>query len=104
MLILRGALETHRGRRPVAGDVVLLIEVADSSLKIDTGAKLAAYARAGIPVYWVINLRDWLDPRLCGARPLGGAYASASTVGPDGSIPLVLDGVPIALIPASKLL
>ena len=41
-----------------------MIEVADSSLADDLGAKLEQYARAGIPRYWVVDvvgrtLRDY---------------------------------------------
>jgi len=36
----------------------LIIEVSDSSLEFDQGAKLAIYATAGVPEYWIVNLRD----------------------------------------------
>jgi Uma2 family endonuclease len=39
-------------------DVALLIEVADSSLKMDTTAKAGVYARAGVRDYWVVNARS----------------------------------------------
>jgi hypothetical protein len=35
---------------------VLLIEVPDTSLSYDRGAKLPLYARAGIPEVWILNL------------------------------------------------
>ena len=38
-------------------DVYLVIEIADSSLRYDSGPKLAMYAAAGIPEVWVANLR-----------------------------------------------
>ena len=38
-------------------DVYFLIEVADSSLRRDSGPKLARYAEAGIPEVWIANLR-----------------------------------------------
>ena len=38
-------------------DVYLVIEVADSSLSYDRGAKLARYAAAGVQEVWVVNLR-----------------------------------------------
>jgi Uma2 family endonuclease len=38
-------------------DVALLIEVADSSLKMDTTAKASLYAHAGVRDYWVVNTR-----------------------------------------------
>jgi Uma2 family endonuclease len=43
---------------PRADQVLLLIEVADSSLPYDRGRKIPAYARSGIPECWIINLVD----------------------------------------------
>ena len=39
-------------------DIFLVIEVANTSLRYDSGAKLARYAQAGIVEVWVVNLRD----------------------------------------------
>ncbi len=36
-------------------DVLLVIEVADTSLEYDLTVKLRLYARAGIPEYWVVD-------------------------------------------------
>ncbi|MFH1268413.1 MAG: Uma2 family endonuclease [Planctomycetota bacterium] len=44
--------------RPVASDVLLVIEVAESSLAYDCGEKADLYAAAGIKDYWVVNLPD----------------------------------------------
>ena len=44
--------------RPTPADVLLVIEVAESSLKIDTGEKADLYAAAGIADYWVVNLPE----------------------------------------------
>jgi Uma2 family endonuclease len=43
-------------RPPIATDVLLLIEVADSSLAYDSRDKRDAYARAGITEYWLVDL------------------------------------------------
>lgn len=45
-------------RHPEPKDVLLLIEVADDSLKYDLGEKASLYAEAGIEDYWVIDLRQ----------------------------------------------
>lgn len=55
-------LAVHR-RRPVpykereahADDVLLLIEVAETSLTYDRTTKLRLYAEAGVPEYWVVD-------------------------------------------------
>ena len=44
--------------KPGPTDILLIIEVADSSLPEDTGEKAVLYAGAGIRDYWVVNLRD----------------------------------------------
>jgi Uma2 family endonuclease len=41
---------------PKGSDLLLAIEVADTSIKLDRGAKAALYARAGIREYWIVNL------------------------------------------------
>ncbi|HWA21543.1 MAG TPA: Uma2 family endonuclease [Caulobacterales bacterium] len=37
-------------------DVALIVEVADTTLSDDLGAKLFSYARAGVPEYWVADV------------------------------------------------
>ncbi len=44
--------------KPGPKDILLIIEVADSSLEEDTGEKAVLYAGAGIQDYWVVNLRN----------------------------------------------
>ena len=43
---------------PRADQVLLVIEVAGSSLSYDRNRKAPAYAASNIPVYWIVNLRD----------------------------------------------
>ncbi|WP_333875996.1 Uma2 family endonuclease [Methylobacter sp.] len=43
---------------PNADDVLLLIEVADSSLSFDQNQKLRLYASHSVPEYWLMNLND----------------------------------------------
>ena len=45
-------------RKPGPRDVLLLIEVADSSLDYDRKVKLPYYAQVGVPEVWIANLRD----------------------------------------------
>lgn len=53
------ALYTRRtGGKARAGDVHLIIEVADSSLEFDRTVKLPLYAEAGIRELWIVNLID----------------------------------------------
>ena len=55
-------------RHPGPGDVLLLIEVSDTTVSFDRTEKCPIYARAGIPEVWLVNLPDqcaerYSDPR-----------------------------------------
>ena len=65
-------------------EVYFLIEVADSSLRYDSGPKLARYAAAGIPEVWIANLR--IREVTVYADPSGSTYATATTYRPGDSI------------------
>jgi Uma2 family endonuclease len=58
VLVVRGASEQFKERHPGPADLVLVVEVSDSSLQQDRVAKKMVYAGAGISVYWIINLVD----------------------------------------------
>ena len=54
--LLRPRSDSYRGGAPGPQDVLLLIEVADSSLRYDRAVKLPLYARHGIPEVWIVDL------------------------------------------------
>lgn len=55
VIVLRKEL-SHFRSNPPAEDVLLVVEVADSSLNFDLTVKVRLYARAGIPEYWVADI------------------------------------------------
>lgn len=59
-----------------AADTALIIEVADSSLEFDLGDKLAMYARAGVPEYWVLDLQN--NELVVHRQPAAGVYQSVT--------------------------
>ena len=54
--LLRPRADFYCKGHPTATDVLLLVEVADSSLAYDRGPKLALYARHGVPEVWLVDL------------------------------------------------
>jgi Uma2 family endonuclease len=93
-------------RYPGPGDIGLLIEVAVTSLHDDLTTALEQYARALIPVYWVVDVPGrrilvHTEPRVVDGR---GEYARVETYRPGQSVPLVLDGREVARIPFDELL
>ncbi len=74
--VIRGVLEL---RKPGPADVVLALEVADGSLEFDLTTKLRVYAKAGVPLYVVVDLRS--DRILLHTEPTSEAYTSVRQVG-----------------------
>ena len=56
--LLRRRPEGYGAAHPTPADVLLIIEVADSSLEYDRQVKAHVYGRAGIPETWVRNLPE----------------------------------------------
>lgn len=54
--ILRNKDDDYLSFHPTPQDVLLLIEIADYSLRYDQEVKLQLYAEAGISNYWIFNL------------------------------------------------
>jgi Uma2 family endonuclease len=54
--VVRGNSSDYLERHPSSQDVALVVEIADLSLERDRSFKKRIYARAGIPVYWIVNL------------------------------------------------
>ncbi len=73
-------------RHPGPEDVLLLIEVADSTLAKDQRLKLPLYAEAGIVEYWIVNL---VDHKLeVYTNPEDNTYTSTSIYSPGDQITL----------------
>jgi Uma2 family endonuclease len=78
--------KSYRRRHPQPPDVLLLIEVADSSLRYDLGEKSLLYAEAGISDYWVVDLANFQvhvhrDPSPEGYRSID-VHAAGETIAP----------------------
>lgn len=56
LAVLRFRENFYADAHPVPDDVLLLIEVADSSLGYDSNEKLSRYAQAGIFEYWIVDV------------------------------------------------
>jgi Uma2 family endonuclease len=64
----------YRESLPMPGDVLLLIEVSDTTLAYDRGVKLPLYARAGILEVWIVDLAGEVIERHTG--PSADGYRS----------------------------
>jgi Uma2 family endonuclease len=55
-LVLYRPTGASRRQHVTAADVLLVIEIADSTLTNDLGYKAGLYRRAGVPEYWVVDV------------------------------------------------
>ena len=95
-LLLRPRADFYQGAPPPAADVLVLIEVAQSSLRYDRGVKLPLYARHGVPEVWIVDLAGRVVEVHRGPGSEG--YASSTTHGPghgpgDALEPTLLPGL-----------
>lgn len=58
IMLLRPTPDFYTTRHPNAADVLLLVEVSDTTLRFDRNQKLHLYATHQIPEYWIVNLID----------------------------------------------
>jgi len=58
VVIARSRSDNYLSSHPEPADILLVIEVSDSTLKYDRRTKLSLYAESGISDYWIFNLVD----------------------------------------------
>jgi Uma2 family endonuclease len=86
IVIARLRSDDYVNSHPAPEDIILVIEVADSTIKFDRETKASLYAAAGISEYWIVNL---IDDRLeIYRQPEGNIYTSVQIVTPPRSINL----------------
>jgi Uma2 family endonuclease len=104
--VVRGDITTYFTRHPTPTDFGIVIEISDSTLAFDRRDKGRIYARAGIPVYWIVNVVDrqvevYTDPQPGAAPP---AYAAQTIYRPGQDVPILLDGTATSAVAVSDLL
>ncbi|MDN5870994.1 MAG: Uma2 family endonuclease [Nitrococcus sp.] len=70
--VSRPRADFYRGAHPTPADILLLIEVAESSVNFDREVKLPLYARHNVPEVWLVDLRQ--KALAIHRAPLEGAY------------------------------
>jgi Uma2 family endonuclease len=92
--VVRGGNADYRSRVPAPADVALLVEVSDTTLFQDRGKKRTAYARAGIAVYWIVNLVA-RQVEVYTRPDKEGRYRSRKNYKPGQQVPVVIAGQPL---------
>ena len=77
--LLRWRDDFYRGAHPTPDDVLLAVEVADTTLIADRKVKVPLYARAGVAEAWLVNIPE--EQVEIYSDPSGGAYQRAEDFG-----------------------
>jgi Uma2 family endonuclease len=83
LAIVRRSASNYREMHPTPEDVLLLVEVASSSLSFDLGAKQRLYAASQIQEYWVVDVDD--QSLIVHRQADAGSYADTKRLGADAS-------------------
>ena len=100
LVVVRGPRPRYATRTPGRLDVALLVEVSDKTYPKDSGPKRRAYAKRGIPAYWIVDVnRRVVEVYTLGAQGL----TLNATFTELQAVPLVLDGTDFGLVAAADL-
>ena len=106
IVVVRGDTRQYLDRHPGAEDIALIIEVSDTTLQRDRTVKKRIYARAGISIYWIVNLVEeqvevYSQPLVEVEQP---DYSQRLDFGRSAVIPIIIEGREIGAIAVDALL
>jgi Uma2 family endonuclease len=106
IVVVRGDTRQYLDRHPGAEDIALIIEVSDTTLQRDRTVKKRIYARAGISLYWIVNLVEeqvevYSQPLVEVEQP---DYSQRLDFGRSAVIPIIIEGIEIGAIAVDALL
>ena len=107
--IVRSELEFDAARDATAADCCMVVEITDTNLSRARSEKLPAYASAGIPVCWIVNLSGGVAlgsvvvEVYTDADQATGRYRSRLEVHPGDDVAVVIDGREVGRIAVADL-
>jgi Uma2 family endonuclease len=104
VVIVRGETRDYLDRHPTGEDIAVIVEVADSTLERDRSSKKRLYARAGIPIYWIINLSEQTIEIYTDPVTDTQTYQQKQVFKPSEQIQVEIDGKAIASFTVNDLL
>ncbi len=87
LAVVRGAERAYLDHYPTGADLLLVVEVSKTSHARDR-AKVHDYARGGVPVYWLLDLRARVLEVFREPHPESGSFGSHETLDVDDDVDL----------------
>lgn len=106
VMVIPGQPRDYLQHHPLPGEVALIVDVSESSLRHDRRFKKAIYAAAGLPVYWIVNLVDrrvemYADPTGPDGQP---DFRQRQDFSETEEVPVIIDGREVARVSVRALL
>jgi Uma2 family endonuclease len=101
LAVVRGKAKDYLDRDVTAADVALVVEIAESSLLSDRSEMTKVYAKAAIPVYWIVNLVDRQIEVY--TEPSQEGYRSRQDLTPGQDVLVVIGGDEVGRIPVAEI-
>lgn len=98
--VVKSRPDRYRLSHPAPSDVLLIVEISDSTLRYDTNVKLPLYARHGIPEVWILDLKN--NELRTYRSPSEGRYRDTASTANPGK--MAVPGVPDVIVDLSELL
>jgi Uma2 family endonuclease len=100
--VVRGDPRDYLKRHPGPDEIGLVMEIADSSLEWDSILKKCVYAAAGIPYYWLLNVKT--RSLEVYSVPQANEYTRREVYEPEQTADVVLDGKTVGAVLVDDLL
>jgi Uma2 family endonuclease len=100
--LVRGSDDDYKHRHPGPADVGLLVEVSETTLDRDQVWKLSVYAKARIPIYWIVNLVERQVEVY--TNPARGRFRTHRAFTAGQQVPLIIGGVECGAIAVEDIL
>ena len=104
--VVRGPKDRYRKTRPGPKDIVLLVEVSESTYSIDRVVKWHGYAAARIPVYWIVNLSSRIVEVYSNPSGRGktARYRDSAAFGPGEQVTVVIENIEVGKVAVDSFL
>ena len=90
LMLLRPRADYYRRSNPTPEEVLLVVEISDSTWPYDRNIKTPLYARHGISEVWIVGLRQ--QELLCLRRSGSNDYTEIETIKAPGLVPISVLG------------
>ena len=106
LAVVRGTPRDHRDHHPGPEDMALVVEVSNTTVHRDRNLKHRIYARAGVKVYWIVNVAErqvevYTQPTGPALEP---TYGHRTDYGVGATVPVFIGPSPVGEIAVNDLL